>query len=73
MFGPEGEEHLLPGAELFVMVDLETDFVASDPHAAFEEAAEIDGVDHLTLEQIAGGSIRRAQVQFDVLRPQAQD
>jgi hypothetical protein len=43
---------LLSRREILVMVDLHADFVRADAHAALQEAAEIDGVDHLAFELV---------------------
>jgi hypothetical protein len=59
----EAEEYLLRRDEGLEMVGLDTDLVAPDPDAAFEEIAEIDGINDLSLKQIAGTrAVRLAQM-----------
>ena len=71
MVGAEGEKHLLAGRELFVVVDLDADLAGADPHLAIEEIAEIDGVDHLTVEQIVRRAVTDDQVAVLPLRTSA--
>src|SRR5215813_6821813 len=59
----EAEEYLLPRDEGLEMVGLDTDLVAPDADAAFEEIAEIDGINDLSLKQIVGTrAVRLAQM-----------
>ena len=72
MIGAERQKYLLLRGDLFVMVDLNAELVASDLDPAFQQVSQIDGVDHLAFEQIAVGDIGRPlEVDRNVFRPQA--
>ena len=70
----ETKEYLLPRDEVLVMLDLDADFVVTDPDATFEEIPQIHGVDDFPLEQIADVSaIRLPQMKRNILRSYTQD
>ena len=55
----EGQIDRLIGNKVLEMVDLNANLVRPDPDAPFEEAAQIDRVDHVAFDQVAMIGARR--------------